>query len=105
VKSRSEKVIEVTDIEEKWEGIEENERKLGVLCSRVYCLENKGAGNNNNSNGNELDAIRSEQHGNGEEQQVQIHLFRKVNLQTNDILSTLRSSLLITIFLFQFLFL
>jgi hypothetical protein len=62
----------MADIEEKWERIEENERKLGALCSRVDCLENKGAGNNNNSNDNELDAIRSEQHGNDEEQQVKI---------------------------------
>ncbi len=65
-------MTEVADIEEKWERIEENERKLGALCSRVGCLENKGAGNNNKSNGNELDAIRSERHGNCEEQQVKI---------------------------------
>ena len=65
-------MIEVADIEKKWQRIEENERKLGALCFRVDRLESKGPGNNNSSNDNELSTIRSEQHGNGVEPQVQI---------------------------------
>jgi hypothetical protein len=84
VESKSRKVIDVADIEEKWQRIEENARKLGALCSRVDRLESKGPGNNNSSNDNELNTIRGEQHGNGVEPQVQIktisyNLFQVLN--------------------------
>ena len=74
MKSKSGKLFEIRDIEEKLENIERNERKLETLCSRVDHLENLNSRcNNNNNNNGELQAVTTEQPsdlGSSREQQV-----------------------------------
>ncbi len=60
MKSKSGKLFEIRDIEEKLEKIERNERKLEALCTRVDHLENLNSRCNNNNNG-ELQAVKTEE--------------------------------------------
>ena len=74
-------MFEVSEIEEKLERIEQNERKLEALYARVGTLEMLSS--SNRSSNSESDVVRSEepskQHGNSQGQQVWIliNLLRK----------------------------
>ena len=64
-------MFEVSEIEEKLERIEQNERKLEALYARVGTLEMLSS--SNRSSNSESDVVRSEEAGetgNGQEQQV-----------------------------------
>ena len=64
-------MFEVSEIEEKLERIEQNERKLEALYARVGTLEMLSS--SNRSSNSESDVVRSEvagETGNGQEQQV-----------------------------------
>ncbi len=70
MKSKSGKLLEIRDIEEKLEKIEKNERKLVTLCSRIDHLENLSSIINNNG---ELQLVTTEQPSdvvNSQEQKV-----------------------------------
>ena len=70
MKSKSGKLLEIRDIEEKFEKIENNERKLVTLCSRIGHLENLSSIINNNG---ELQVVITEQPSdavNSQEQKV-----------------------------------
>jgi len=74
VKSKSGKLLEIRDIEEKLEKIEMNERKLETLCSRVDNLENLSS--RYNKNNVELQVINTEQPGDvGKRQEHQVNTF------------------------------
>jgi len=70
VKSKSGKLLEIRDHEDKLDMIEKNERKLETLCSRVNHLENLTSRHNNIG---ELQVVTTEQPSvvvNRQEQQV-----------------------------------
>ena len=69
MKSKSGKMFQIIDIEEKLKKIEKNERKLETLCSRVDNFENLSLTNNTNNNNG-----RSTDDGNSQEQLVNNYL-------------------------------
>ncbi len=69
MKSKSGKMFQIIDIEEKLKKIEKNERKLETLCSRVDSFENLSLKNNTNNNNG-----RSTDDGNSQEQLVNNYL-------------------------------